>query len=44
MILVEPFPAPQSPQERPEPEDVSTHGSGRQDTTAGLSFPTRGTE
>jgi len=44
MILVEPFPAPQSHQERPEPEDVSAHGSGRQSGTAGLSLPGRGTE
>ena len=44
LCLVEPFPAPTSPQERPEPADVSAHGSGRQGGTAGLSFPTRGTE
>ena len=44
LSLVEPFPAPTSPQERPEPADVSAHGSGRQDATAGLSFPGRGTE
>lgn len=42
--LVEPFPAPTSPQERPEPEGVSAHGSGRQSGMAGLSFPGRGTE
>jgi len=44
MILVEPFPAPTSPQDAPEPADVSAHGSGRQDGLAGLSFATRGTE
>ena len=43
-FLVEPFPAPTSPQERPEPEGVSAHGSGRQGATAGLSLPGRGTE
>ena len=43
-VLVEPFPAPTSHQERPEPEDVSAHGSGRQGGMAGLSFPGRGTE
>ena len=44
LSLVEPFPAPTSPQERPEPEGVSAHGSGRQSGMAGLSLPTRGTE
>jgi len=44
MILVEPFPAPQSPQERPEPEGVSAHGSGRQGGMAWLSLSARGTE
>ena len=42
--LVEPFPAPTSPQERPAPADVSAHDSGRQDGLAGLSLPGRGTE
>lgn len=42
--IVEPFPAPTSPQERPQPEDVSAHGSGRQRGMAGLSLPGRGTE
>ena len=36
LSLVEPFPAPTSPQERPEPADVSAHGSGRQSGMAGL--------
>jgi len=44
MILVEPFPAPTSPQERPEPEGVSAHGSGRQSGMAGLSLAVEGTE
>ena len=44
LSLVEPFPAPTSPQERPEPEGVSGHGDGRQSGMAGLSFPARGTE
>ena len=44
LSLVEPFPAPTSPQERPEPEDVSAHGSGRKSGMAGLSLPGRGTE
>lgn len=42
--LVEPFPAPQSHQERPEHADVSAHGWGRQDAAAGLSLAERGTE
>ena len=42
--IVEPFPAPQSHQERPEPEGVSAHGSGRQRGTAGLSLAVEGTE
>ena len=42
--LVEPFPAPQSHQERPEPADVSAYGRGRQDGLAGLSLAERSTE
>ena len=42
--IVEPFPAPQSRQERPEPADVSGHGRGRQDGLAGLSLAVEGTE
>jgi len=44
LSLVEPFPAPTSHQERPEPEGGSVLGSGRQNARAGLSLPTRGTE
>ena len=44
MILVEPFPAPTSPQERPEPDGGPAHGSGRQRGMAGLSSAARGTE
>ena len=44
MILVEPFPAPTSHQERPEPEGVSVHGLGRQSGMAGLSLAVRGIE
>lgn len=44
MILVEPFPAPTSPQERLEPEGGSVLASGRQSGMAGLSSAGRGTE
>ena len=44
MILVEPFPAPQSHQDAPEPSDVSGHGEGRQSGLAGLSLAVEGRE
>ena len=42
--LVEPFPAPQSHQDAPEPSDVSGHGEGRQSGLAGLSLAVEGRE
>jgi len=44
LSLVEPFPAPTSPQERPEPEGEPVLGSGRQGAMVGLSLAVEGTE